>query len=404
MLTDTAIKNLKPGTTPIKKSDGGGLFLQVNPNGSRLWRLGYRFGGKQKLLSMGIYPDVSLKQARERRDEARRLLAEGIDPSVHRQTVKAMDASRTANSFEAVVREWFAKFSTAWNAQHQFDVMSRFEHDIFPWLGAKPVDEVSAADLLACLRRIEERGSTYTAHLTRRDCARAFKYAQATGRATRDPTIDLVGALAPRQIKHHAAITDPAELGALLRSIDSYQGTFIVRCALKLLPLVFLRGGELRKMEWKEIDLEAGEARIPAGRMKMKLALFVPLSTQAVTILRELHPVTGGGRFVFPSVGTVAAPMSENTILSALRRMGYTGDEMTPHGFRSTASTLLNELGWHRDAIERQLAHAEQDAIRGAYNRAEHLPERRRMMQAWADYLDQLAGENVLPLRIAAAS
>lgn len=403
MLTDTTIKNTKPGTAPIKKSDGGGLFLLFNPNGSRLWRLAYRFGDKQKLLSMGVYPDVSLKQARERRDEARRLLAEGIDPSVHRQTEKAMAVTRTTGTFESVALEWVAKFSTMWKESYAAGVTSAFTKDIFPWLGGRPVGEIDSMELLTVLRRIEERGAVSWAHKVKQLCGQVFKFAIATGRATRDPTIDLRGALSPLVGRHHACVTDPTELGALLRAIDAYEGTFVVRCALRLLPLVFLRGCELRMLEWKEIDLEAGEARIPPGRMKMKQALIVPLSIQAVEILREIHPLTGQWQYVFHGAHARTEPMSRTAVHTAFRRMGYTKDELTPHGFRGTASTLLHEMGWPSDAIERQLAHSER-GVRACYNHAQFLPERRKMMQSWADYLDQLAGRNVVPLRKSAAS
>ncbi|MBF0462573.1 MAG: tyrosine-type recombinase/integrase [Magnetococcales bacterium] len=404
MLTDTAIKNTKPGTTPIKKSDGGGLFLLFNPNGSRLWRLAYRFGGKQKLLALGQYPDVPLKLARERRDEARRLLAEGVDPGEHRKVTKTMDASRTADSFEAVTREWFAKNRAKWKETHADDIIRRFERDVFPWVGARPIQEINAPVLLAVLRRIEERGTIETAHRAKQNCGQVFRYAIATGRVDRDPSADLRGALSPVVATHRASITDPGEIGALLRAIDSYQGTFVARCALKLAPMLFVRPGELRKAEWSEIDLEAGLWRIPAEKMKMKEAHLVPLAKQAVAVLLELHPLTGAGKYVFPSVRTNDRPMSENTVLSALRRMGYSTDEMCGHGFRAMASTRLNEQGFNRDWIERQLAHSERDGVRAAYNHAEHLPERRKMMQVWADYLDMLAGKNVIQLKKSASS
>ena len=402
-LTDTSVRNTKVKTTTQNLSDERGLSLLVTPSGGRLWRFRYRFGDKQKMLGMGQYPDVSLKQARERRDEARRLLANGIDPGEHRKVTKAVTASRAEDSFEAVAREWFAKFRAGWTEDHGNDILRRLERDVFPWVGARPIKEITAPELLAVLRRIEERGAIETAHRAKSNCSHVFRYAIATGRVDRDPAADLRGALAPVVGTHLASVTDPKIVGELLRAIDAYQGSFITRCALQLAPMLFVRPGELRQAEWSELDLDAGEWRIPAGKMKMKESHFVPLSTQAVAVFRELLPLTGSGQYVFPSVRTGTRPMSENTVLAALRRMGYVKGELTGHGFRSTASTLLNEQGWNRDAIERQLAHAERDEVRGAYNRAEHLPERRKMMQAWADYLDQLAGKNVVPMRAATA-
>ena len=403
-LTDTSIRNTKPTDKPVKKSDGGGLFLQFNPNGSRLWRLAYRFSGKQKLLSMGIYPDVSLKQARDRRDEARRLLAEGIDPSVHRQTTKAMDVSRTEDSFEAVAREWFAKFSPTWAETHASKIIRRLEVDVFPWLGGRSVKEITSSELLTVLRRIEERGAVDTAHRAKQNCGQVFRYAVATGRAEGDPSVALRGALPPPKEGHFPSITDPKAIGELLRAIDAYSGSYVSRAALRLAPLVFVRPGELRRAEWCEIDLATATWTIPGERMKAREKHVVPLSVQAMKILMEIQPVSGHGRYVFPGARSNDRPMSENTVLAALRRMGYEVGMMTGHGFRSLASTTLNEMGWNSDLIEKQLAHRERNTIRAAYNYAEYLPERRKMMQHWSDYLDQLAGRNVVPLRKTAAS
>ncbi|MEO5340231.1 MAG: integrase arm-type DNA-binding domain-containing protein [Magnetococcus sp. MYC-9] len=402
MLTDTAIKNTKPTDRQVRKSDSNGLFMQFNTNGSKLWRLAYRFGGKQKLLAVGRYPDVSLKQARERRDEARRLLDKGIDPGEHRKITKTMAVSRTEDSFEAVSREWFTKNLAKWGESYADDTIRRLERDVFPWMGGRPIMEITAPELLVVLRRIEERGTIETAHRVRSICSRVFRYGIAIGRVDRDPAADLRGALSPVVPSHRASITDPEEIGALLRAIDAYKGTFVVRCALQLAPMLFVRPGELRQAEWSEFDLDGGEWCIPGVKMKMKQTHIVPLARQAVAILRELQPLTGNGRYVFPNVQTFAKPMSAGTVLSALRRMGYANEEMCGHGFRSTASTLLNEQGYNRDWIERQLAHSERDGVRAAYNYAQHLPERRKMMQAWADYLDQLAGRNVLPLKVVA--
>ncbi len=394
-LTDTAIRTAKPREKPVKLFDGGGLYLLANPNGSRWWRFDYRLAGKRRTLSMGVYPAVGLKQARDKRDAARKQLAAGIDPGLARKAERSADA----DSFEAVAREWHAKRSRLWVATHADKIIRRLERDVFPWIGARPVGEVTATELLEVLRRIEGRGAVDTAHRAHQNCGQVFRYAMATGRAERDPAADLRGALPPAKEKHHAAITDPKDIGGLLRAIDGYRGSFVTQCGLRLAPLTFVRPGELRKAEWSEIDLEAAEWRIPTERMKMRATHIVPLSRQAAEALGELHALTGSGRYIFPSERTRGRPMSENTINAALRRMGYAKDEMTGHGFRSMASTLLNEQGWNRDAIERQLAHGERDAVRAAYNYAEHLPERRRMMQAWADYLDGLKnGADVVPL------
>ncbi len=388
MLTDASIKNAKPKEKAYKLTDGEGMFLLLNPNGSRWWRFNYRIGGKHKQISFGVYPEVTLKEAREKRDEARKMLRDGIDPSQAKKAQK--DSASGANSFESIAREWFSKFSPTWTPSHGERILRRMERDIFPWIGKRPIGEIKAPELLTVLRRIEERGAVETAHRASQNCGQVFRYAVATGRAERDPTGDLRGAIPPTKQTHHASITDPKEIGALLRAIDAYEGGLIVRCALKLAPLVFVRPGELRKAQWSEINCDKSEWVIPAERMKMREKHIVPLSRQSLGILRELQPLTGDGKYLFPSPRTSDRPMSDNAILSALRRMGYTGDQMTGHGFRSMASTLLNEQGWHRDAIERQLAHAERDSIRAAYNYAEHMPERRRMMQSWADYLEEL--------------
>ncbi len=396
MLTDTAIRRAKPRERPYKLADGGGLYLLVNPNGARWWRLKYRVEGREKLISLGVYPDVPLKDARERRDDARKLLASGVDPGAKRKAEK----SAHADTFEAVAREWFDKFSAGWAPTHADKVFRRLELYVFPWLGSHPIRSIVAPDVLACLRRVEARGTLETAHRTHQHCGQVFRYAVATGRADRDPCADLRGALPPATKQHLASITDVLRVGELLRAIDGYAGTEIARCALRLAPLVFVRPGELRGAEWSEFDLESAEWRIPAERMKARVQHIVPLSRQALAVLEELRPLTGSGRYLFPSARTFQRPMSNNTLNAALRRMGYTTDDMTAHGFRSMASTLLNEQGWSRDAIERQLAHGERDEVRAAYNYAEYLPERRKMMQAWADYLDGLrTGANVIPLK-----
>jgi integrase len=402
-LTDIATKGAKATTKAYKLSDGKGMYLEVMPTGSKYWRLKYRFGGKEKRLAIGVYPEVTLKEARDGRDAARRLLAQGIDPSAAKQLAKHAINTAATNSFEAVAREWFAKHSPNWVKSHSSKIIRRFERDIFPWVGARPIAEVSAPELLTALRRVESRGALETAHRALQDCGQVFRYAIATGRADRDPAADLRGALPPTKEKHHASVTDPKAVGALLRAIAGYKGTLITKCALSLAPLVFVRPGELRKAEWAEFDLDAAEWRIRPERMKMRVQHIVPLSSQAVAILRELHALTGGGNYVFPGARSNGRPMSENTVNAALRNLGYASNEMTGHGFRSMASTLLNEAGWNRDAIERQLAHAERDNVRAAYNYAEHIPERRKMMQAWADRLDDLArGAEVIPLPLRA--
>jgi integrase len=403
MLSDTAIRQSKPGLRARKLFDGGGLYLLIASGGGKWWRLKYRFGGKEKLISFGVYPDVGLKQAREARDEARKLLAAGIDPGAKRKATKVALINRESDGLEAVAREWFDKFSPIWAPTHASTIIRRLERDVLPWLGARPVGEITAVELLEVLRRVEVRGALETAHRIKQICGQVFRYAIATGRARRDLSADLRGALPPVKEKHHAALTKPADVAALLRSISGYEGSFVVRCALRLAPLVFVRPGEMRKAEWAEFNLDEGMWRIAEGRMKMRTEHLVPLSRQAVEVLRELHPLAGTGRYVFPSARTAARPMSENAITAALRRMGYEVGQMTAHGFRTLASTLLNELGFPPDAIERQLAHAERDGVRDAYNRAEYLAERRQMMQAWADYLDSLAtGNIVVPLKTSA--
>ncbi len=383
-LSDTAIKSAKPSEKQVKLSDEKGLFLLVAPSGGKWWRFKYRIGGKEKLLSLGTYPEVSLKDARQRRDDARKLLAGGVDPSENRKATKAAKAESAGNSFEVIAREWFAKFSAGWVKSHADKIINRLEKDIFPWIGRKPIADITAPELLAALRRIESRGAVETAHRAHQNCGQVFRYAVATGRALRDPSPDLRGALSPVQGTHLAAITDPKKVGELLRAIDGYEGQFVTKCALRLAPLTFVRPNELRKAEWTEIDLDKAEWNIPAERMKMRTAHLVPLSTQAVEILRELKPLTEISKYVFPSARTNARPMSDNAILSALRRMGYAKEEMSGHGFRAMARTILDEvLKVRPDFIEHQLAHAVKDPNGRAYNRTTHLPERIEMMKKW---------------------
>lgn len=390
MLTERAIRNFKPQSKTKRLFDSGGLYLEVSPSGNKWWRLKYRYDGKEKRLALGVFPRVTLKEARNARDDARRMLDKGNDPGQARKVEKAARSELTADSFEAVAREWFAKFSPNWAETHANKILSRLETDIFPWLGSRPIRQINASELLAVVRRIEARGALDTAHRALLNSGQVFRYAVATGRAERDPSGDLKGALPPAKGKHYATITDPKAIGALLRAIDGYQGDHVTRCALKLAPLLFVRPGELRRAEWTEVDLDKAEWRLPAEKMKARVPHVVPLSSQAIALLRDLQPLTGGEKYLFPGLRGRGRAMSENTVNAALRRMGYLKGEMTGHGFRSMASTILNEQGWHRDAIERQLAHGERDAVRAAYNYAEHLPERRKMMQAWADYLDGL--------------
>jgi integrase len=388
-LTNTGVGKAKPGEKPFKLFDERGLFLLVTPPGGKLWRFKYRFAGKEKLLSLGAYPDVSLADARERREAARKRVAAGIDPSEERRAIR----EKAEDTFEAVGREWFDKFKTKWTEGHRRTVLSRMELNLFPLIGAKPLREIAAPEVLRALRRIEARGANETARRVRQICSQVFCYAVATGRADRDPSADLRGALAPVEVQHHAAITDPKKVGELLRVLDGYEGTLIVQCALRLAPLVFVRPGELRQAEWSEVDLDRAEWTIPAWRMKMRQSLTVPLSHQAVQILRDIHSVTGEGKYVFPSARSGGRPMSNNAILAAMRRCGIEKTEMSGHGFRALARTILDEVLHVRvDLIEHQLGHAVKDPNGRAYNRTAFTKERVEMMQQWADYLDELKG------------
>lgn len=390
MLTDTAVRQAKPQDKPYKIADSAGLYLLVNSKG-KYWRMNYRFGGKQKTLAIGVYPIVSLGKARKKRDQAKEQLSEGNDPSLIKAVQKEAARHAAENTFKAIALEWHAKNTHKWAASTAHNIKRFLEKDIFPWLGSRVIKDITAPELLAVLRRVESRGAHEKAQRCREYAGRVFRYAVATGRAERDPTSDLKGALTPVKVKHHASITDPQGVGALLRSIHGFNGSFITKCALQLAPLVFVRPGELRHAEWTEIDFDKREWRIPGEKMKMKELHIVPLSHQAVEILQSIHPLTGIGKYVFPSIRSNSRPMSENTVNAALRRIGYSKEEMTGHGFRSMASTLLHEHGWPQQVIERQLAHAERNKVAAAYNFAEHLPKRKEMMNWWADYLDELA-------------
>ncbi len=401
-LTDMKVQKAKPQDKPVTLFDGGGLFLMVTPSGGKLWRFKYRYDGKQKLLALGAYPEVSLADARHKREDARKLLAGKNDPGAVR---KAQNQANTQKSetFETITREWFQKFSQRWKETHSSRIIRSLERDVFPWIGTQPIAEIKAPELLAVLRRVETRGTLDTVHRIRTICGQIFRYAVASGRAERDPSGDLKGAIPPPQEGHMAAITEPAKVGELLRAIDGYQGSVAVQCALKLAPLVFVRPGELRNMEWVEIDFENAQWNIPAEKMKMKEPHIVPLPTQALVLLTAIKPLTSASRYVFPSGRSFDRPMSNNAILAALRRMGYTKDEMSGHGFRAMARTILDEVLQVRpELIEHQLAHAVRDPLGRAYNRTQHLNERRKMMQTWADYLDGLkTGAKVIPFKTA---
>lgn len=385
-LSETKIRAAKLKERPYKLFDKRGLFLLVTPTGGRLWRLRYRIGALEKLISLGAYPDVTLKRAREKRDDARRLIADDIDPSAQRKAQRAA----LLDTFEGVAKEWLALQSKSLAPETISILGARLNSALYPYLGNRPVASITAQELLIAIRRIEARGRHETAHRVRALAGRVLRYAVATGRAQHDVAADLKDALAPVESRNFASVTDPARVGELMRAIDGYSGYPVTALALKLAPLVFVRPGELRAAEWSEFDLPNGEWRIPAARMKMKEPHIVPLARQAIAILRELEPLARGGRYLFPSLRTRERPMSENTINAALRRLGYSSEEQTGHGFRSMASTLLNEQGFPPDVIELQLAHTERNKVRAAYNKAQRLPERRKMMQAWADYLDGL--------------
>jgi len=408
-LNDRAIRNYRPEDRPYKKYDAGGLYIIVNPNGSKWWRFKYRFGGKAKLLSFGVYPDIGLADARERRDAARKLLARRINPSEQRKKEQRDALVRDANSFEAVAREWHSKQARRWSEVHAGNVLHRLEKYLFPEFGGRPISEIEPPELLAAVRKLEERGVHDVAHRTLGTAGQVFRYGVAAGRCTRDPSADLRGALTPHVGTNHPAIK-PAEMPDLLRAIDGYTdtngGDRKTALGLRLICLTFLRTKELIGAEWTEfLDLDRDEPswEVPGKRMKMTQAHIVPLSRQAVAILKELRAMSGDSRYMLPGRNP-DKPISNNTLLFALYRLGYKG-KMTGHGFRAVASTALNENGWRPDVVERQLAHKEPNKVRAAYNRAEYLPERRKMMQAWADMVDAYAkGADVVPIKRRAKS
>lgn len=399
MLSDTACKNAKAKDKPYKISDEKGMFLLINTNGSKYFRLKYRVDGKEKVLALGVYPETSLKQARDKRDEARQQIADGIDPSANKKAVKQAKVANAANSFEVVAREWYERNMLDKSDSHKKRTLANLERDVYPWLGSRPITDIKAPDLLTMIRKVEDRGAVETARRILQVCGQVLRYGIATGRLEADVSPALRGSLKPTISGHFGAITDPKSLGALLRAIDEYNGSLLVRTALQIAPMVFVRPGELRAMEWAHIDIEAKEWRYLVT--KTKVQHIVPLSEQVISVLDGIRPLSGQGRFVFPSERTPNGSrcISDMALLAALRRMGFTKDEVTVHGFRATARTILDEvLGFRPDFIEHQLAHSVRDPNGRAYNRTAHLVERHKMMQAWADYLDGLkAGATIIP-------
>ncbi len=414
-LTDTAIKAAKPSQKPYKLFDGRGLYMLINPDGSRWWRFKYRYGGKEKLLALGTYPDTGLKKARDRHGDARQLLGDGIDPCAAKQAEKLKRADRAAGSFEAVALEWHAKQTGAWSTDYADKELRQLRNHVLPRIGSKPFRDLNSRDLLGVLQRIETNGRLETAHRVRRSLGAICRYAVATHRADMDASAALKGALTPVPTNHFASITDPKKVGGLIRAIRGYEGASVTHSALQLAPLLFVRPCELRGARWEEFAFDLADSapgkkpdhsepqwRIPAERMKMGEQHIVPLSAQAIAILRELYAITGPDGFLFPSIRSKARCMSENTVNAALRGMGYGKNEMTGHGFRHMASTLLHERGYKSEWIERQLAHGDRNSVRARYNFAEYLPERRRMMQEWADYLDGLvSGADIVNIKVA---
>jgi integrase len=398
-ITDMAIRNAKPREKEYKLSDSGGLYLLVSPAGGKLWRLKFRVDGREKKLAIGAYPEISLGDARKRRDEARELMAAGKDPSREKQQAKHRAKVSAANTFGEVAKEYLDKRRREGLSTSTADKSEYYISRMGPVIARLPIAEIGAPDLLAVLRRIETKGNYETARRVLQLSGRVFRYAVATARLGSDPSRDLRGALTAPQPKHYGAIIEAKRAGELLRAIDGYEGQVVTKLAMQLSPHVFVRPGELRHAEWSEIDLDAGLWIIPAGKMKMRKPHHVPLSRQSIELFRQLHTITGPAGYVFPSIRTRTRPMSENTVNAGLRRLGFAGDEMTAHGFRAMASTLLNESGkWNPDAIERALAHGDEDRVRAAYHRGAHWKERIEMAQWWSDYLDALrTGADVLP-------
>lgn len=401
-LTDTAIRNAKPADKPVRLFDGGGLYLEIAPSGGKWWRLKYRFGGKEKRYSLGVYPEVTLATARKKRDEAREKLAAGIDPGEAKKAEKRASLLAAAHSFEVVARGWMDERKTTVEPAQHDKTLARMENDVFPWLGKRPIAEIDAPEILVVLKRVDGRGARFTAHRIRSEISRVFRYGIKEGHCKADPARDLVDAIPPAQTTHFASITEPEKVGEMLRAFDGFTGTFPVLCALKLAPMLFVRPGELRKAEWAQFDLDKGEWRYFVN--KTKTDHLVPLAAQAVTILRELHALTGEGVYVFPGARDRNRPMSEAAINAALRRLGYdTRTEITGHGFRAMARTILHEeLEEKPEVIEHQLAHTVPDSLGRAYNRTKFIKARRSMMQQWADYLDKLkVGAEIIPIAAA---
>ncbi len=398
-LTDTAIRNAKRRARPFKLADGEGMYLLVQPSGARYWRLKYRYAGKEKVLALGVYPDTTLQAARKRRTEAREMLANDVDPGIARKDEKRAVRLLAGNTFEAVAREWYENQRGKWSPSHAGAVLVRLERELFPALGSRPIAEIDAPELLDVLRGIEKRDALELVSKVRIVAGQVFRYGIATGRAKHDPSRDLKGALKTREERHYARLGE-SDLPEFLNKLDAYDGNMITRLAIKLLILTFVRTGELRAAKWTEFDVSKKEWRIPADRMKTRAEHLVPLSSHALDALSQLRSITGEREHVFPNEHHPLKPMSENTILFALYRMGYRG-RATGHGFRATASTILNEQGWNADVIERQLAHKEANKVRAAYHHSEYLAERRKMMQAWGDFLDakRRSGDTVVSIK-----
>ena len=390
-LSDTKIRALKPREKKYIEADEKGLAIEVTPTGAKRWVFRFRLHDKRPEMALGLYPDVSLKRARERRDEARQYVAEGIDPRDVKRARKESALEANRNSFAAVGEEWFAAKMAHLSNSSKDRATLALSRDLNPYLGKRPIAEITPPEVLRCLRRIESRGTLETAHRVKRVASQVFRFAVATGKADRDPTSDLTGALTPTKKKHLAAITDPLEVGRLMVAIDGYQGTPVVRTALKLSPLLFCRPGELRKLEWTEVNWDACQIELPGEKMKMGEPHIIPLAEQSLALLKELEPLTGRGKYVFPSARGMSRPLSDNGVRTALRSLGYDNETMTAHGFRAMARTLLDEvLDFRVEYIEHQLAHEVKDTLGRAYNRTKHLPQRAAMMQKWADYLDKL--------------
>ncbi len=399
-LSDAKVRAAKPKDKRYKLTDEKSMFLLVAPNGSKYWQLKYRYDGKEKVYQIGTYPDIGLADARKARDEARSLIAKGVDPMAQKRAAKRSKAEAASNSFRLIALEWMEKRGKH-SATGDARLLRILEKDLFPTIGDTAITEIGPPEILRALRKIESRGALETAKKARQAAGQIFRYAVATGRADRDPSADIRDALKKTETKHYAAITDPKQVGPLMAAIHAYQGTPSVMAAIRLAPLFFCRPGELRALEWSEVNFDEARIEIPAERMKQKEPHIIPLATQAIEILEELHKLTGRSRYVFPNARSFARPLSDNGLRIALRTMGYTKEQMTPHGFRAMARTLLDEvLGFPPDWIEHQLAHSVRDANGRAYNRTKHLENRRQMLQTWADYLDtlRLGVDNVVPI------